>query len=278
MKPFTGHPRGGKQRPSGGFTLIEMLVVIAIISVLAAILLPALHQVRKRAKVAGCMSNMRQIGFALNQYVNSDPKNLFPPWITLLLRTPSTEHPYLDDPRILTCPADPSEGREGGRPDTLMDPSSKAFIDQFKNADVDNATGNRSGIEVTGGMYTDDDGVKKEPGNRGYNCSYLFEMNAEECEWLANQSFYPDFLERPACNPYPPEDEISWYEAKLLQVKGYSEFDWPAYHGYVPILRCFWHCDWPEMDDKDQTVNLNYAWAVVITQPRWEHEYNPQAE
>jgi prepilin-type N-terminal cleavage/methylation domain-containing protein len=269
MKPFSRHTKGAKQRPPGGFTLIEMLVVIAIISVLAAILLPALHQVRKRAKVAGCMSNFRQIGLALTQYVNNEPKNFFPPWITLLLRTPTAEHPYLDDPRILTCPTDPSEGREGGRPDTLMGPDLK-ILDQFKNADVDSEAGSRSGIEVTGGQTNDTDG--------GVNCSYLFEMNAEECEWLANNSNYPDYLEDSVYNPYPPEDEVSWYEAKLVQVKGHSEFDVPAFHGYVPILRCFWHCEWPTIDHKDQTINLNYAWAVVITQPRWEHEYSPTAE
>lgn len=51
-----------------GFTLIEMLVVIAIISVLAAVLFPVFGQVRERARATVCLSNMRQLGTALYSY------------------------------------------------------------------------------------------------------------------------------------------------------------------------------------------------------------------
>ena len=50
------------------FTLIELLVVIAIIALLVAILLPALSKARKAAKVAVCMSNMRQLAVAQASY------------------------------------------------------------------------------------------------------------------------------------------------------------------------------------------------------------------
>lgn len=52
-----------------GFTLIELLVVIAIISLLAAILFPVFSRARENARRAACMSNMKQIGLGLVQYI-----------------------------------------------------------------------------------------------------------------------------------------------------------------------------------------------------------------
>ena len=50
------------------FTRIELLVVISIISLLIALLLPALQNARKIAQAAGCMSNARQLVFAATNY------------------------------------------------------------------------------------------------------------------------------------------------------------------------------------------------------------------
>jgi len=66
-----------KRCPHQGFTLIELLVVIAIIALLTAILFPVFSQAREKARSISCLSNMRQIGMGLQQYMQDNDDRLF---------------------------------------------------------------------------------------------------------------------------------------------------------------------------------------------------------
>lgn len=70
--------RGGTKRQAG-MTLMEMLVVIAIIGILASIILPTIAKARSRARLAECMNNLKQIGYALQIYADGHG-DCYPIW------------------------------------------------------------------------------------------------------------------------------------------------------------------------------------------------------
>ena len=70
-----------------GFTLVELLIVVAIVAILIALLLPAVNAAREAARKSTCSSNLRQIGLALNNFENA--KRKYPPFLVSRSGNPS---------------------------------------------------------------------------------------------------------------------------------------------------------------------------------------------
>ena len=93
-----------------GFTLIEILVVIAIIAILAAILFPVFARARENGRRTSCQSNLKQLGLGIAQY-NADydehyPLGLYDDWNN---GWPTAIEPYLKSIEVFRCPSDHSE-------------------------------------------------------------------------------------------------------------------------------------------------------------------------
>lgn len=76
--PHATPPQGPRRpRPRAAFTLIELLTVIAIVGILAAILIPVVGRVRQSARTAHCTKNLHGIGTAFQLYA-AENKGLYP--------------------------------------------------------------------------------------------------------------------------------------------------------------------------------------------------------
>ena len=74
--PKKSSSRSRRKRSSTGFSLVELLIVIAIIAILAALLLPALAGAKAKAQTISCLNNLKQLAVATQAYM-ADNRGLF---------------------------------------------------------------------------------------------------------------------------------------------------------------------------------------------------------
>lgn len=143
-----------------GFTLVELLLVIVIISILAAISTTGIRGAREKARQTNCMSNLRQIGVAIVTY-RSDNGGANPNWTSNLY--PS----YIDDLSVYVCRSDRTHGR-GSTPDGI-----DAGMRKYPSA-IDNCS--RSGRPSD-----QNDTVEAN--------SYFYEFSSADCEFAGGKTW-----------------------------------------------------------------------------------------
>jgi len=113
--------QASRASPIRGWTVVELLVVLVIITVLAGLLLPVVGYARECGRRSACLSNLRQLGMALQQYASDHD------WMAPLYTSQATEDqklwyrsaerlrsaldPYVRNDGIWFCPNDPYAGQ-----------------------------------------------------------------------------------------------------------------------------------------------------------------------
>jgi len=229
-----------------GFTLVELLVVMAIISMLAGQLLPALSTAREKGREANCINNLKQFDLAITMYYQ-DFNEEYPPWLSVLY--PS----YLPggQRKVFVCLSDEYKGAGTTTKPAHGHPGTGSL--GFPEADDAADRGNFDSTHYPGRVYRNPS-VEKN--------SYIYEFNVSKCQWF-HDTYGAETITEADTNG---DGEVSWKEAKLWQAKE------EGYRGQVPIVRCFHHQLYNVDINKGKNV-LNLAYGdhnVYLSGWQWE--------
>lgn len=194
------------------FTLVELLVVVAIIGILASLLLPSLAKAREKAKRAVCLSNLKQTMYANTIYADSSNGRMvrgnaitasggtntsigidaiyFNPWKRHFSHGLLIEHGIIQDPNLFYCPSWTHEfvargklradGKLGGWPiENVTTPPQNAWLSTYGYRSifdgvyrVPSASEDDSSTAIIGDHFVKDYG-KYAHWQEGYNTAYF---------------------------------------------------------------------------------------------------------
>ncbi len=127
---------GGSRRP--GFTLVELLVVIAIMSMLLGLLLPAVQYARSTARRTQCLSQLHNIGIAMESYMDAHgERSKYPDCARLPSLTPDrpklvkTLGPYMENEEtVFRCPGDDAFYRDQNLARASLPPENISYFEK----------------------------------------------------------------------------------------------------------------------------------------------------
>ncbi len=228
---------------ANAFTLIELLVVIAVIALLMGILLPALNRARQQAKKIACLSNMRQMGIALQAYLIDSDYRLPPSschisdpndyWLRIL----ST---YTGENLLFCCPCDRAKDLvDWNKP--LREQEDKRFSSFAVNALLDPVHFRYGGKT---NRYNNADEIK-----RPMYCIWISEAPDTERfdladhihpeQWEGSVEYAKQFI---AWNKHNGTSNYLFVDGHAENLKFEQTYDWPN--------SCYWYPEaapkWPE--------------------------------
>lgn len=227
------------------FTLVELLVVIAVIAILAGLILAALHRVRAKAKQTQCVNNLKQIALGIIYYKN-DNVNKDVGFVSLLY--PDS----IKNSEIYRCPLD-------ANPSDTPDNAWLARIDNQHNTTYDR-------IGTTG--------LHVNPNTDVGHVSYYYEFSDTECTTWSVAG-----LDTPYSWAQVKTAQLEEGDGELLP-DGTKPH--PIGVGYdqtwFPVIRCFWHLRNLKKysatslipNEEEAVINAGFAGNVFMSKAKWE--------
>lgn len=221
------------------FTLVELLVVIAVIAILAGLLFPVLNKAREKGRESACMANLKQIGLAINIY-KGDNNDMDVGWVSLL---------YPDYIKTTKCFQCPSDGNDKDTPPNGW----LARIDEQHSTAYD-----REG----------NTGLNVNPNTAVGNVSYFYEFTDSECAWNLTGSGLTS-----------PYTWAQLKRIQLAQGGDDTHPLGQGYDpSLFPVIRCYWHvkrvktysASKPIPNSAAPVLNVSFLGNFFLSRGKWE--------